>query len=66
MEDKQAYTINELTEIGPLGRSSIYKAINAGQLTARKFGRSSVVLADDWRRFLTSLPPFTPRSGRAA
>lgn len=66
MVEKQAYTIHELTELGPLGRSSLYEAIRGGTLTARKFGRSTIVLKDDWERFLLQLPKFAPPARKAA
>jgi hypothetical protein len=50
-DGKQAYTIEELTKLGPLGRSSLYKAIGEGRLTAKKFGRSTIVLKQDWSGF---------------
>lgn len=66
MSERHAYTIHELTELGPLKRSSLYEAIRAGALTARKFGRSTIVLQDDWETFLQRLPKFTPPSKPAA
>lgn len=63
---KAAYTINELIEVGPLGRTSIYEAIRSGQLTARKFGKRTVVLAADFETFLNSLPRISCRSADKA
>ncbi len=56
MQTKTAFTIDELTKTGPLGRTSIYEAIRNGQLTARKFGKRTFVLATDFEVFLNSLP----------
>jgi len=39
-----------------LGRDTLYKAIHAGRLPARKLGRRALVLADDLQRFLETLP----------
>ena len=41
---------------GPFSRSFIYEAIKKGLLKARKGGRRTVILDDDYRRFLESLP----------
>jgi excisionase family DNA binding protein len=39
-----------------LGRDSIYKAIRARHLPARKLGRRTLILATDLQRFLEKLP----------
>lgn len=52
MNDKIAYRIHELVELGPLGRTSIYAEIAAGRLTARKIRGVTFVLTDEWDRFL--------------
>lgn len=52
---KAAYSINEILEILPLGRTSLYEAINTGQLRATKFGKKTMILAPDMAAFLDSL-----------
>jgi hypothetical protein len=39
-----------------LGRTSIYAAIKSGALIARRYGRCTLVLADDLAAFLAKLP----------
>ncbi len=56
MQTKTALTIDDVIKTGPLGRTSIYAAIKAGQLTARKYGKRTFVLAADFEAFLSSLP----------
>src|SRR5690349_7897755 len=56
---KLAYSIGELAASGPVGRSTIYNAIAAGRLRARKIGRRTIVLDEDWRAFLTDAPIVT-------
>jgi len=51
-----AYSIAETMALSGLGRDTIYKAIHAGHLPARKLGRRTVVLASDLQRFLETLP----------
>jgi excisionase family DNA binding protein len=51
-----AYSIVEACEVAGVGRTSIYEAINSGELIARKNGRRTVILCDDLRRWLQSLP----------
>lgn len=53
---KLAYSIGELAASGPVGRSTIYNAIAAARLRARKIGRRTIVLDEDWRAFLTDAP----------
>lgn len=55
--ERLAYTIAEAVGAGAGARSSLYRAINAGELIARKRGRRTVILADDLRRWLHSLKP---------
>lgn len=66
MIEKPAFSIDELSKIGPLGRSSLYEAIAEGRLIARKNGRRTVILADDFKQFLRSLPPVTAKPSSRA
>jgi excisionase family DNA binding protein len=59
MNTPLAYSIAEACEIARIGRTSIYEAINSGALIARKNGRRTVILFDDLRRWLQSLPTQT-------
>ncbi|GEO13538.1 hypothetical protein MAE02_12340 [Microvirga aerophila] len=56
MIHKFGYTINELAKIGPVKRSKLYEAIRAGELIARKHGRSTLILKADYEKFLERLP----------
>ncbi len=61
---KKGYTITEVVELTGLGRTAIYEAIHdkregADQdkrLRAKKWGRRTIVLAEDLEKFLKSLP----------
>jgi excisionase family DNA binding protein len=53
----RAFRISEVCSITGLGRTTIYAAIKAGHLTARKYRRRTIVLADDLTAWLASLPP---------
>lgn len=45
MNNKLSYTINEATEAVGLGRTTIYKLIAQGRLTAIKIGRRTLISA---------------------
>lgn len=51
-----AIRLSELAKRGPLSRSTLYAEIAAGRLVARKLAGRTVVLDDDWRRYLESAP----------
>ena len=51
-----AYTTYEAARISHICRSILYREIRAGRLIARKSGRSTIILDDDLRAFLASLP----------
>jgi hypothetical protein len=56
MEKKPTYFIDELVKRGPLGRSSIFKAIKERKLVAQKAGRRTFVTDENYEAFLKSLP----------
>jgi hypothetical protein len=56
MEIKPAYGLAELADAGPLGRSSLYKAIKQKRLIAQKSGRRTIVTHENYQAFLRSLP----------
>jgi excisionase family DNA binding protein len=56
-----AYNVPEACDVSRTGRTELYKAIKSGELRAVKRERRTLILADDLRRWLESLPPVTPR-----
>jgi excisionase family DNA binding protein len=59
MQNPLAHSITEACARSGIGRTAIYELINTGQPPARKRGRRTLILADDLRRCLESLPPIT-------
>ena len=53
---KFALTIEECVASGPVGRSSLYKAMGEGRLRFMKNGRRTYVLLEDWLAFLRQEP----------
>ena len=56
MSDTLAYTIPDACRISAASRSAIYRAVKSGDLTLRKRGTRSLIMADELRRWLQSLP----------
>jgi hypothetical protein len=59
--EKFGYTLDELAEKGPIGKTKLYEAIADGRLTARKEGRRTIVLGGDYLEYLRSLPKVQPK-----
>jgi excisionase family DNA binding protein len=51
-----ALSIRQAVELSGIGRSTVYTEIAAGRLTARKLGRRTVILRDDFECWLEALP----------
>jgi excisionase family DNA binding protein len=56
MTATRAHSVKEAAEIIGCGATSVYAAIKAGDLKARKYGQRTLILADDLRAFLNNLP----------
>jgi hypothetical protein len=57
---KRAYRIHELKGAGGPGHAKAYGDIRKGLLRAVKMGRSTLILADDFERYLAALPAIVP------
>lgn len=53
---REALTISEVCGACGVGRTKIFESIADGRLRAKKFGKRTLVLPEDLREFLTSLP----------
>jgi excisionase family DNA binding protein len=53
---REGLSIPEACRVAGIGRTKIYEAIASGTLTARKFGKRTLVLRADLQAFLASLP----------
>jgi excisionase family DNA binding protein len=59
------YSIEQFAELTGVGRTSIYKALRSGLLTARKVGTRTIITAADAKKYFQRLPFWarpTPRN----
>jgi excisionase family DNA binding protein len=63
MHTPLCYSIAEACSAARAGRTTLFEAIRSGALRAVKRGRRTIVLADDLRHYLESLPAVAPKSG---
>lgn len=56
--DKLGFSIKEATARAPVSRSEIYEALKRGDLRAKKQGRRTIILRDDFAAFLANLPDY--------
>jgi excisionase family DNA binding protein len=57
------YSVPEACSIARVGRTALYEAIRSGGLRAVKRGRRTLVLHEDLRRWVQSLPSIAVKSG---
>ena len=50
------FCLSGLARRGPLGRTALTKEVKEGRLKAKKYGNKTIVLPEDFRRFLDALP----------
>jgi excisionase family DNA binding protein len=56
-----ALTIIEACDATRTGKTKIYEEIKAGRLRAHKRGRTTLILPEDLREWVASLPAIEPR-----
>lgn len=56
------YSVSEACAIAGIRRTSLYKAIRAGQLCAIKIGRRTLIAAADLHRWLDDMPTIVPKA----
>jgi len=65
MMEQLALTISEAAKLGGPKRDKAYKEIKAGRLRAVKRGRNTLILVDDLKTYLNSLPAIEPSQPEA-
>jgi excisionase family DNA binding protein len=56
MQNNTTLSIAEVVRILGIGRSTLYAIIKEGRLPVRKIGRRSLILREDFDRFIATLP----------
>jgi excisionase family DNA binding protein len=60
--NRLAYSILEACDAARIGRTNLYEAIRTGELRAVKHGKRTLILANDLRVWLESLPALTSKT----
>lgn len=53
---KAAFTVREVAREGAMSERQVYRLLKDGKLKARKSGRKTLILSEDFRAWLDSLP----------
>jgi len=54
--DKSALTVSDVAREGSISKRQVYRLLKEGKLKARKSGRKTLILSQDFRAWLASLP----------
>lgn len=57
-----AVPIDEAARRAGVGRSTIYSAINRGEIVLRKQGRRSLIRIDDLKAWIDAMPTVPPKN----
>lgn len=54
-----AFSITDAAWSGTVSRSEIYRALQRGELRAKKLGKRTIILRDDFAAYLAALPDYS-------
>ncbi len=54
------FSVNDFCQWACIGRTAFYAELKAGRLSAKKFGRRTIIPKCEAERWLNSLPPQRP------
>jgi excisionase family DNA binding protein len=58
-----ALTIEEACDATRIGKTKMYEALDSGELPAKKWGKRTLILAVDLKKYLASLESYVPQIG---
>ncbi len=62
--ERLAWSLDEFTKLAGVGKTKIYEDARNGLITLKKIGKKNLILADEGRRYLRSLPELKlPKEG---
>ena len=56
LSERPTLTVNEFCKMIGIGRSTFYKAVGAGDLKVRKYGKRTFVTQEEMKRFVDKMP----------
>lgn len=59
LSERPTLTVDEFCGLVGIGKSLFYKAVAAGDISARKYGKRTFVMQDEVRRFIENMPGAT-------
>ncbi len=57
LSERPTLTVDEFCGMVGIGRSTFYKAVAAGDLKPRKYGKRTFVTQEEMKRFVEAMPP---------
>jgi excisionase family DNA binding protein len=60
LSERPTVTVDEFCKMIGFGRSTFYKAVEAGEIKIRKFGKRTFVTQDEVKRVVQNMPRGTP------
>jgi excisionase family DNA binding protein len=56
LSERPTLTVDEFCKMIGIGRSTFYKAVGAGDLKVRKYGKRTFVTQEEMKRFVDKMP----------
>jgi excisionase family DNA binding protein len=56
LSERPTLTVDEFCRMVGIGRSTFYKAVAAGDLKPRKYGKRTFITHDEMKRFVETMP----------
>jgi excisionase family DNA binding protein len=57
LSERPTVTVDEFCKMVGIGRSTFYKAVAAGDLKPRKYGKRTFITQEEMKRFVQNMPP---------